>query len=43
MDADNEGLISKEELFSLFQSVGCDATEDQIEKHIKSGDLNDKG
>jgi Ca2+-binding EF-hand superfamily protein len=31
MDDANIGLISPEELFSLFQSVGCEVSEEQIE------------
>jgi len=31
MDDANLGLISSEELFSLFQGVGCEVSEEQIE------------
>jgi hypothetical protein len=31
MDDAGIGLISSEELFSLFQGAGCEVTEDQIE------------
>jgi Ca2+-binding EF-hand superfamily protein len=43
MDENKDGLISKEELFSLFQSVGNDVSEEAIEKMIKDGDENFDG